>query len=44
MLRAFTWSLAVGQEARGQPSWQAYSSVYPVVLRPDGSAFPQGRS
>jgi NAD(P)H-dependent FMN reductase len=44
MLRAFTWSLAVAQEARRQPSWQAYSSVYPVVLRPDRSAFGRGRS
>jgi NAD(P)H-dependent FMN reductase len=44
MLRALTWSLTISRESRRQPSWQAYSSVYPVVQRSDPSAFRQGRS
>jgi NAD(P)H-dependent FMN reductase len=44
MLRAFTWSLAVAREARRQPSWQAYSSVYPVVLRSDRRSLGRGGS
>jgi len=37
MLQALTRSLAA-REPRQQPSWQAYSSVYPVLSRPDPMA------
>jgi chromate reductase, NAD(P)H dehydrogenase (quinone) len=42
MLAALARSLAAAQP-RQQPSWQAYSSVYPTVPRPDPSAARRGR-
>jgi chromate reductase len=41
MLQALTRSLAIPQQ-RQPPSWQAYSSLYPVVPRRDPSAFRNG--
>jgi chromate reductase, NAD(P)H dehydrogenase (quinone) len=35
LLQALARQLA-GPAARQQPSWQAYSSVYPIVMRPGG--------
>jgi chromate reductase, NAD(P)H dehydrogenase (quinone) len=35
LLQALARRLA-GPSSRQQPSWQAYSSVYPIVMRPDG--------
>jgi chromate reductase len=43
MLQALARSLAT-QAPRQPPSWQAYSSVYPVVPRPDPSAFRNRRT
>jgi chromate reductase, NAD(P)H dehydrogenase (quinone) len=43
MLQAITRSLAV-PSPRPQPSWQAYSSVYPMVPPPDHSAVRDWRT
>lgn len=42
MLQVLGRSLDVPQP-RKSPSWQAYSSVYPIVARPDTSVFRNGR-
>ena len=42
MFQAFGRFLATAP--RPTPSWQAYSSVYPVIARPDTSAFDRWRA
>jgi NAD(P)H-dependent FMN reductase len=43
MFQAFGRFLATAPQPRQTPSWQAYSSVFPVIGRPDTSAFDKWR-